>query len=319
MALVHPIQRTDTTRGLDDAATPLVTVVITTHDRPQQLERAVASALRQQVREIEVVVVDDGSEIPPAIRSQDTRLKVLRSHRSEGVCAARNRGLAVARGRWITFLDDDDELLPHMLATSLKAIERSKLPSPVAVRSCAEEVDMRGDVLRVNGPAPSLTKGKLLALDAQCAKTENTLVAPVDTLRHIGGWDERLRAWEHDDFMLRVNAACSVESIGEVLYRMHDDGGARRSEDWIAFAEAIVRTEQKHRASSAMSRSKRARYLATAGGCYLKAGRWRAAVGTTTKSLLIDPTDRRVLAYFAASLLGPRVALGVRRLYRMRP
>ena len=111
MAVGHPIQRTDTTRGLDDAVAPLVTVVITTLDRPQQLERAVASALRQQIREIEVVVVDDGSGSPPAIRAQDSRLKVLRNDRSAGVCAARNRGLAAARGKWIAFLDDDDEFL----------------------------------------------------------------------------------------------------------------------------------------------------------------------------------------------------------------
>ena len=65
-----------------------------------------------------------------------------------------------------------------MLATSLRAIERSQLPSPVAVRSCSEEVDMRGHVLRVHGPAASLTKGEVLALEvrSQRPRTRSSLL-----------------------------------------------------------------------------------------------------------------------------------------------
>src|SRR5690606_21296938 len=69
------------------------------------------------LREIEVVVVDDGSLPAIDLRAiTDARLKVVRHHRNKGVAAARNTGVAAARGRFIAFLDSDDLWLPEKLA-----------------------------------------------------------------------------------------------------------------------------------------------------------------------------------------------------------
>ncbi|MDP8958475.1 MAG: glycosyltransferase family 2 protein, partial [Actinomycetota bacterium] len=117
---------------------PEATIVITTHDRPELARRAVRSALAQTVRDVEVIVVDDGSQEPFHLSERDDRARVLFTGEAAGVCAARNIGLQAARGRWITFLDDDDELLPNMLEESLLAARNSQLPSPVAVLSGIE-------------------------------------------------------------------------------------------------------------------------------------------------------------------------------------
>jgi glycosyltransferase involved in cell wall biosynthesis len=104
---------------------PLATIVIPTHDRPRLLERAVASALAQTVEDIQVVVVDDGSAEPVRLGLEDPRLLVVRNPRALGASAARNAGLRMAEGHWVTFTDDDDELLPDMVQVGLEAGEGS--------------------------------------------------------------------------------------------------------------------------------------------------------------------------------------------------
>ena len=112
---------------------PILSIVIPTYNRAKLLHRAVESALAQTFADLEVLVVDDGSPQPVALQNHDPRLRILRLPRNVGGAAARNAGARAAAGQWITYLDDDDESLPHMAAVSLKGLRQTQLPSPVAV------------------------------------------------------------------------------------------------------------------------------------------------------------------------------------------
>jgi glycosyltransferase involved in cell wall biosynthesis len=126
---------------------PHASIVITTHNRPELLSRALASALAQTIANLEVLVVDDGSRPPCEVDVDDDRVRVIRRDRAGGPSAARNTGLAAAEGQWITFLDDDDELAPDMLRQSLAAAEAADLPGPVAVMSAVSVRDLDGRVV----------------------------------------------------------------------------------------------------------------------------------------------------------------------------
>ncbi|MCR5414951.1 MAG: glycosyltransferase [Kiritimatiellae bacterium] len=95
-----------------------VSAIIPVYNGELYVKRAVESALAQTLRDIEVICVDDGSTdgtaaILDALASSDPRVKVL--HRpNEGVSAARNAGMDAAQGRYIAFIDADDELEPEM-------------------------------------------------------------------------------------------------------------------------------------------------------------------------------------------------------------
>ena len=98
----------------------IVSIIVPVYNGERYVQRALDSALAQTLRDIEVVCVDDGStdgtaRILDGYADRDPRVKVI--HRgNEGVSAARNAGIEAAEGRYIAFLDADDELEPETCA-----------------------------------------------------------------------------------------------------------------------------------------------------------------------------------------------------------
>lgn len=103
----------------------LVSVVIPTHDRPETIDRAVASVLAQTHPAVEVIVVDDGWRTPARVATKDERVRVVRQDPARGVACARNLGVAQTRGAFVAFLDDDDTFHPHKLATQLASLREN--------------------------------------------------------------------------------------------------------------------------------------------------------------------------------------------------
>jgi glycosyltransferase involved in cell wall biosynthesis len=103
---------------------PEVSVVIPTFGRPVPLTRAVASALAQTLRDVEVIVVVDGHD-PSTVAALEAidnpRLRWIVHDEGQGAGAARNTGARAARAPWIAFLDDDDEWAPTKLARQVAA------------------------------------------------------------------------------------------------------------------------------------------------------------------------------------------------------
>lgn len=93
-----------------------MSIVLPTFNRADVIGRAIASVVQQTFGDWELLIVDDGSsdDTTGRVSSSDQRIVVLRQDNA-GVYVARNHGLAKARGRWITFLDSDDEWAPHFL------------------------------------------------------------------------------------------------------------------------------------------------------------------------------------------------------------
>lgn len=104
-----------------------VSAIIPTRNRPVLLERAIRSVLSQSFQEFEVIVIIDGpgdSTDPIHIESLDPRIRVVVLDANVGLAEARNRGISVAKGRWVALLDDDDEWLAHKLDLQVaKALE----------------------------------------------------------------------------------------------------------------------------------------------------------------------------------------------------
>src|SRR5438132_9796 len=110
----------------------LVSVIIPAHNREAYLPTAIDSVLAQTFSDWELLVVDDGSEdstpkIAQEYARQDSRIHYLRHSPRRGAQAARNAGIRASGGRWIAFLDSDDQWLPDSLEVRLQLAATAKV------------------------------------------------------------------------------------------------------------------------------------------------------------------------------------------------
>ena len=107
---------------------PLVSLVVPTYNRAHLVTRAIDSALAQTWRDIEIVVVDDGSTDATAAAlaayAGNAAVRVIRHPLNRGATAAKNTGLNALRGEFASILDSDDELVPHAIETLIAAFDR---------------------------------------------------------------------------------------------------------------------------------------------------------------------------------------------------
>ena len=227
----------------------LLTIIIPTYNRPQLLLKAVESALAQPIDNFEVIVVDDRSSQPINL-PEDPRLRIIRLEQNKGGAAARNIGVKAARGHWITFLDDDDLLLPDMAQISLTTLEQeTELPKPIAVVSGIEAIDSDGRSLSTRLP-PTLPKGSHYGLEkiptSQSFYTKQTLVVEKEVYQSIGGFDESFPSRIHSELFIRLNLACSIIGIPQVTYQLLEHDRFRVSKDPTRRQVSFQRLVDKH-------------------------------------------------------------------------
>lgn len=191
---------------------PLFSVIIPTCNRAYVLWKAVQSIIAQTERDWEMIVVDDGST-DDTLRLfeefQDARIRVEKTPR-RGPSAARNRGLEIAQGEFIAYLDSDNAWHPNFLEKMLEAIrpteedcvlwycgQNSTLWERTAVGEwflISQETEPRrqyrqDEIWQFNGP------------DSNCLAHRRSII------QTVGGWDEQCFWGEDWDFFLRTSLA----------------------------------------------------------------------------------------------------------------
>jgi glycosyltransferase involved in cell wall biosynthesis len=271
-------------------ATPTASVLIPTRDRPGLLPRAIESVLDQSLADVEAVVVDDGSREPVRLPA-DPRLRVVRLPDSRGYGAALNTGAREAGGRWLATVDDDDLLLPHMLETSLGAIEQSELPGPVAALSGVEFVRPDGTVVERLLP-PTLPRGSHYSLEptqpGRTWRVRATLVVERSLLLELGGWDDAFRGRLRHELLLRLNPVCSLQGIDRIGYRALDHGRPRLSTDDLLMHEALELLVRKHRELFESHGPRYAHYLRSDSRLLHRLGRRRQAAAALARAYRYD-------------------------------
>lgn len=197
----------------------LVSTIIPTYNRRDELPRAIDSALAQSHVEQEVLVVDDGSTDGTAEMLAERYADRVRCipRPNGGVSGARNLGMRESRGEFIALLDSDDEWLPTKLEKQLdllrahpdwgmvlcdvQRVDAAHRPTDVLRRR--EQIPRDGDVLLPLLRMPSLVPASVLMRRSV-----------FDT---VGGFDESLRTAEDIDFHLRVAARFGIGVVEEPL------------------------------------------------------------------------------------------------------
>jgi glycosyltransferase involved in cell wall biosynthesis len=108
---------------------PLVSVIMANFNSGAHLADAIGSVQKQTLRDLEIVVSDDGStddsvDIVTHLSVNDPRIRLLQSDRNGGPAAARNRALEIVKGEWVAIMDSDDLIHAERLATLIDLAER---------------------------------------------------------------------------------------------------------------------------------------------------------------------------------------------------
>jgi glycosyltransferase involved in cell wall biosynthesis len=208
-------------------ASPLVSVIVRTRDRPALLREALASLRAQTLRDFETVVVADGGTAPPAelLEPAPGEGGITLVHRSppHGRARALNAGLDAARGRFIAYLDDDDLFLPPHLETLARFLAGSD-----SYRVAYTDVEQVEQLL---GPDGRYHEGRRLVVYGQPFDPHRLLSSNYISLiglMHAATdlrYDESFDILEDWDFMIRLAERGRFHRIAGITatYRVRDD------------------------------------------------------------------------------------------------
>lgn len=212
---------------------PTVSVIIPTYNRGRTIVRAVRSAFNQTIGEIEVIVVDDASDddtISILGELDNPQLNVVQHAENRGGSAARNTGIDAADGKYIAFLDSDDEWKPTKLEYQVDCIE-SRSTEWVAVYCGWEQIrDSRVSQLvdkfatRETGLEGSENISRKLLLRETALGGASTLLVRRDVANNLDGFDEEFQRHQDWEFILRLLEKGKLAYVDKSLVRKYDTG-----------------------------------------------------------------------------------------------
>ena len=202
---------------------PKISVVIATYNRPQFLQRAIDSVLAQTFKDFELIVIDDHSDKPPNIKLPDgeDRLVAMRLPHNTGYAVKpRNVGIMIARGDYISYLDDDNVYLPNHLEVLYEAITKNQA-----------DVVYGDRVYKSNNPNETKFMGKqsypynLKQIEMGNYIDTSDIMHTIQAINDVGYWDI---FWERKaDWLLMVRfgkAGMRIVHVPEIIteYHWHD-------------------------------------------------------------------------------------------------
>lgn len=228
-----------------DGRAPRVSVVVPTYEHAEYVAAALESVFAQTYTDREVIVVDDGASgdtarvLAPLAGAGRVRW-IRQPH--QGTAAARNRGLAAARGELLALLDDDDLWPPDKLAWQVAALD-----ADAAAGMVYGYCESFGDGGRFRYPSADTPSGSVR--DAFLRR--NRIISPGQTLlrtalvRELGGFDPSL--WGTDDWDLYIRLAARARCLYvqrlALRYRRHADAASR---DWLRLYRNARRVHRRH-------------------------------------------------------------------------
>ncbi len=211
-------------------ASPKVSVIIPTFNRAWILGDAVESVLAQTVNDLELIVVDDGSEdgTDRLLDVYGDRIRVRRQE-NRGVSAARNAGIGMARGALLALLDSDDTWLPAKLERQVTFMDAH----PDILICQTEEIWVRNG-RRVN-PARKHRKPSGMFFERSlemCMVSPSAVMMRRGLIEAVGPFDESLPACEDYDLWLRVGCRFPIWLLDEPLVVKRGGHGDQLSGGW---------------------------------------------------------------------------------------
>lgn len=213
----------------------LVSVIIPTYSRPDFITRAIDSALSQIGCDMEVIVVDDNGKGSQYQQETEKLLEPYILHNkityiahdvNKNGSAARNTGFRASHGQYVTFLDDDDVMLPTKVSKQIAAIENAD--EKVAAAYCRCQIIRNGKILKTT---KAIKYGNLMKDKLQGRwgfGSGSNLLLKREAVERIDGYDESFKRRQDIEFVIKFFRYYEIAAVDEVLLIKYNDSPVRR-------------------------------------------------------------------------------------------
>jgi len=215
---------------------PKVSIVIPVYNGSNYLKEAIDSALAQTYKNIEVIVINDGSndnnKTDRICKSYGNKIRYFRKENG-GVASALNMGIEKMKGEYFSWLSHDDVYYPEKVEKQIEALSDISNKNPVIIYSGFEFMDENGKIIttffsnnsynyeKLNNPYYPILKGILHGC---------TLLIPKKCFEEIGIFDTRLKATQDYDLWLKMFPSYKIIFVPEILVksRIHSEQGSKK-------------------------------------------------------------------------------------------
>jgi glycosyltransferase involved in cell wall biosynthesis len=315
---------------------PKVSVIIPTYNRSADVQNAIRSVLCQTFTDFEVIVVDDGSSDDTGKILEATYGDRIRyfAQANQGVSAARNKGLAEARGEWIALLDSDDLWEKEKLEWQFKALEQFgsrcggcytdtqffNYPETRTMFQLSEESYRHAETMGIN---PDVLRLLLKPGGAGMVICTCTLLARADLVAKSGGFNPTLRFGEDSEFMFRLAMLTDFCYVNRPLVSVDRSPAEQRhvgvSSEWnkleLWLGDTQLKLELLLRLGDAVPRNIRQLIRGQLGSVhsgwvnwYLESGEYAKAREAASRAAQLDLTFN-IAAKWLLTWISPRLAL----------
>lgn len=231
----------------------MVSVIIPTYKRSEFIERAIESVLKQTYLDFEIIVVDDNDpnteyreELEKKMKKYEAnpKIKYIQHEKNKNGAAARNTGINVAKGEYITFLDDDDIFLSNRLEILVDKLEKNQEYD--AAYSSVIIIKGRKIIGYTSAKRSGNMKNELL-LGNFSLGTGSNLFFRANALKAINGFDESFKRHQDIEVMVRYFNRYNIIAVADPLViKVEDDRSNEPDVDkYIKVKEHFIKTFKK--------------------------------------------------------------------------
>jgi glycosyltransferase involved in cell wall biosynthesis len=214
---------------------PAISIIIPTYNREMLITKALDSIFAQTFSDYEILIVDDAStdrtkDIIDQINS--SKIKYFRLEKNSGQCIARNYGIKRAAGKYIAFLDSDDEWLPEKLSSQMECFERGSSELGAVYGYLYQKYVTFNKMSLVEG---NYFRGNIhdKFLEGFCPPTPSLFLVKKDALESVNYFDEHLLTFVDLDLWIRVSEKYSFDYVEKPVIIKYEQIGEQYVNNFV--------------------------------------------------------------------------------------
>ena len=289
---------------------PKVSVIIPAYNCGNLIERTILSVCNQTFKDWELIIVDDGStdktkEVVLSFQKKDSRIKYFFQNNSGAPAKPKNVGILNATGKYIAFLDHDDEWVPKKLEKQIGVFEKTEnqnLGLVVSGAMIVSEIDNSKKEYKIS----NISNHILALLERNFIFCSSGVMTKREVFSNVGLFDENFRFGDDWDMWVRISKNFDFDFICEPLYYFyrHPMTMTSKTKNDIKIKDYEYGLSKHLDLYKNHPKQFSNRLLAMGRICYI-AGAKKKGIKFFLKSILVNPLNWRSYVNLCFSLLGP--------------